>query len=227
MNKILNMLGRTIALALVAGSASAATATTAPSASSSAAAPALHLITGFRSAHFGMTEPEVRAAIEHDFKPAVGAVTELDNPIEKTRVIALRLASLDPAPGTVNLTYIFGANTQRLIHVNVVWSTGNAPSGDERLQMGTASVQLAGYFRALQWQRGATTASVAPDGSSAVVFAGVDPKDEAVEVRVSGVPIERRGKPSAAPVGPAVLHVAYFATTGRPDTSDAVKVGSF
>lgn len=227
MTKILNMLGGTIALALVASSVPAATATVAPLPSSSAAAKAMHVITGFRSAHFGMTEPEVRAAIEHDFKPAGGAVTELDNPIEKTRVIALRLASLDPAPGTVNITYIFGASTQQLIHVNVVWSTGNAPTSGERLQMGTASAQLAGYFRALQWQRGATTASVAADGSNAVVFAGVDPKDEAVEVRVSGVPIERRGKPSTDPVGPAVLHLAYFATTGRPDTSNAVKVGSF
>ena len=225
MTKILSTLALATALALGASDAPAATA--APTASTSAATPALHVVKGFRSARFGMTEPEVKTAIEHDFKPAGGAVTEFDNPVEKTHAVSLHLAALDPAPGVVNITYIFGTSSQRLIHVNVVWSTGNAPTNDERLQMGTASTQLAGYFRDLRWQRGATTASVAPDGSYAVVFAGVDPKDEAVEVRVSGVPIERRGHPSVAPTGPAVLRVAYFATTGKPDTSSAVKVGSF
>lgn len=222
MTKILNTLALATALALAASTAAAASAA-APAAST----PAPHLIKGFRSARFGMTEPEVKTAIQHDFKPVDGAVTEFDNPLEKTHAVSLHLATLDPAPGVVNITYIFGTTTRRLIHVNVVWSTGNAPTDDERLQMGTASAQLASYFHALPWRPGATTSSAAPDGSSAVVFAGVDPNDEAVEVRVSGVPIERRGKPSVAPTGPAVLRVAYFATTGKQDTSNAVKVGSF
>jgi hypothetical protein len=228
MTKTLQLMTTATALAtlLALGAQDAAAATLATSATA-VAAPAPHLVKGFRSAAFGMTEAEVKAAIARDFKPAADALTAFDNPVEKTHAIALHLAALDPAPGAVNISYIFGTTTHRLIHVNVVWSSGPTPTDTERLQMATASTQLAAYFHDLSWQRGATTSSVAPDGAYAIVFAGVDPKDAAVEVRVSGVEIRRTNRAPTVPAGPAVLRVAYYATTGKPDTASAVRTGGF
>ncbi|MDB5397421.1 MAG: hypothetical protein JWM91_4927 [Rhodospirillales bacterium] len=45
------------------------------------APPTAHVVSGFRGAVFGMASDEVRRAIATDLKPAVGAVTEQDNPV--------------------------------------------------------------------------------------------------------------------------------------------------
>ncbi len=227
MTKTLSLMATATALAALLGLAPGAAAATPETSAPAAVAPAPHLIKGFRSAAFGMTEAEVKATIARDFKPAAGALTASDNPVEKTHAIALHLAALEPAPGAVNISYIFGTTTHRLIHVDVVWSSGPTPTDTERLQMAAASTRLAAYFHGLAWQRGATTSSVAPDGAYAIVFAGVDPKDAAVEVRVSGVEIRRTNRAPTVPAGPAVLRVAYYATTGKPDTASAVRTGNF
>lgn len=119
---------------------------------------------------------------------------------------------LDPGPGGAELTYILDSRTQQLTHVNVVWATGAAPEAAERGRMAGAAAQLANYFHRQAWQSGATTQRLAADASFAVVFVGVDPQAEAVEVRLSGVVFERPGLPPSVPTGPAVLRVAYFAT---------------
>jgi len=224
MNKTLSLM---IAAAALVGGAVPAVADTAQAPAAAASAPALHRVQGFRSATFGMDEAQVKAAIAADFKPAGGALQAFDNPVEKTHAIALHLASLAPAPGAADITYIFGATSHRLMHVNVVWSTGPAPTSTERLEMATAGTELAGYFRDLGWRRGATTSSAAADGSYAVLFAGIDPADAGVELRLSGVEIRRANQAPTVPTGPAVLHVAYYANVGKPDTGSAVVRGTF
>ena len=202
------------------------------SAQSAAAKPASvakapFLIKGFRSAQWGMGEAEVRAAIAQDFKPADGAITAFDNPAEKTHVVAVHLAALAPAPGAVNITYIFGATTQKLIHVNVVWSTGPTPSPDERAQMASGGVALSAYFQAQAWRAGATGAGAARDASYFIFFQGADPKGAALELRGAGISIiPKKGDAPSQPTGPATLRLAYYATTGASDTAD-VKPGSF
>ena len=80
-------------------------------------------------------------------------------------MIARHLDALEPAPGVVNITCLFGASSHRLMHVNVVWSTGPAPTSQERARMAGGGVQLAAYFRQQAWRKGTTTATVAPDAS--------------------------------------------------------------
>lgn len=190
----------------------------APASAASLAMRAPHRVDGFRSAHWGMDEAGVRAAIAHDFPNAAGGTRPIEG-AAGVRALAVHVDHLDPGPGGAELTYILDARTQRLTHVNVVWSTGTTPDAAERGRMAGAAAQLTNYFRRQAWQSGATTQRLAADASFAVVFVGVDPWAAAVEVRLSGVVFERRGLPPSVPTGPAVLRVAYFATIAAEPAS--------
>ena len=188
-----------------------------PTASAASALAAPYLVTGFRSAKFGMTEPEVRVAIAHDFRFGDGALTASDEPAKRMRILALHLSHLAPAPGVVNLSYVFDAASHRLIHVNVAWTTGDHPSDLERSQMAGAGVSLAHYFRALTWQPGRVTAGAMPRTTTFVFFDGVDPNQAAVDLRASGVRITEPGSAPIEPTGPAVLRLAYVASVKDVD----------
>ena len=232
MNKTLHsvLLAALVAAGLPASAqtaASAAKPAAKPAAKAAPAAKAPFLIKGLRSAQWGMSEAEVRAAIAKDFKPADAAITAFDNPAEKTHVVAVHLDGLAPAPGAVNITYIFGATTRKLIHVNVVWSTGPAPTQPERDQMAAGGVELSKYFMDQAWRAGATGAGAAPDASYFIFFQGADPQGSAVELRGAGISIVlKKGDAPSQPTGPATLRLAYYATTGASDTA-AIKPGSY
>jgi hypothetical protein len=181
----------------------------------------LHAVTGFRSALFGMTAAEVRAAIARDFNAAPDVITEVENPLEKTKVLAVRLASLEPAPGPVVLTYVLGAATQRLVHVNLTWASGPAPSDEERNRMGVAGLQLANHFRGLGWKPGGAILSQREGANAVLLFAGVDPKDAAVEVHLAGIYLTGKDGVSASPAGPVTLRVSYIANLRKRDVAMA------
>lgn len=189
-----------------------------PTTSAASAPAAPYLVTGFRSAKFGMTEPEVRAAIAHDFRFGDGALTASDDPARRTRVLALHLSHLAPAPGAVTLTYVVDAASHRLIYVNVAWTTGDRPTDLERSQMAGAGVSLAHYFRALTWRPGRITAGAVPRTTTFVFFDGVDPNQAAVDLRAFGVKIAEPGSAPIEPSGPAVLRLAYVASVKDVDT---------
>jgi hypothetical protein len=186
-------------------------AATAPAQAASSAARAPHRVDGFRSAHWGLDEAGVRAAIAHDFPAAANSVRSIQD-ASGTRALAVHVDHLAPGPDGAELAYILDVRTQQLTHVNVVWSTGPAPDAAERGRMAGAAAQLTNYFHRQAWPPGTTTQRLAADAAFAVVFAGVDSHAAAVEVRLSGVVFERPGMPPSVPTGPAVLRVAYFAT---------------
>lgn len=204
---------------------------TAPAAAQGAAAPSLHQVHGFRSARFGMSLPQVRQAIAQDFKAGAGALSEVDNAAEGTRVVLLRLDALEPGPGAAIVSYIFNQSTQQLRHVNVVWQSGPSPSEAERNQYAVAGVQLTRYFRELGWKPEGSVVGVANGPGSILLFAGVDPKDAMVEVVASGIPLSAgpNGQPAAAPSGPAQLRVSYAATVPAKPAAPAspVRPGAF
>ena len=211
MNKLIPAAALACVLALSApadAQAPAASASTAP-----------WLVTGFRSAKFGMTEPEVRAAIAHDFRFGDGALVASDNGPDHTHVLALRLPRLDPAPGAVNLTYLFGAASHRLLQVDVAWTTGDHPTDLERSQMAGAGVSLANYFRALAWPPGRITAGAVSHSTTFVFFDGVDPRQAVVDLRAFGVKVTEAGTVPIAPTGPAVLRLAYAMSVKDIDTT--------
>jgi len=126
-------------LLLMAGSGVAATAPLSVSgpvqASSAIAAPielgegvALVGINGFRSAHFGMSEDDVRAAIVRDFAVKPRDIVAGLNAAERTQLLTIRVPDVLPGGGTATVSYVFGYATRTLIQVGVLWSAATDSS---------------------------------------------------------------------------------------------------
>jgi hypothetical protein len=178
-------------------------------------------ILGFRSAKFGMSPPEVRAAAMSDF--GVSTLQTNANPAEGTQALQLDAPRLDPGPGPAQITYIFGARTHTLAHINVVWLTGPNPTPDERAAILTGAVQLAHYFQTLPTPLKASLGARRTGPNSLSLFAGVDTKGAGVEVAADGVtyeisdPTAGAKTPSPEPKGPALLRVSYVRDVAHPD----------
>jgi hypothetical protein len=169
------------------------------------------LITGFRSARFGMTKPEVLAALTRDLQPAKGHIADLKIPDSKTSMLGVWLDALEPAPGLANIAYIFD-ETNHLSRVDVIW-TLKEPSAEEREKLSVAGIQLSRYFQAENWKPKGMTGGTATGDNRVLLFGGIDPKAAGVEVTISGVGVH--GQP--APTGPAYLRVSYFADIVHPN----------
>ena len=196
-----------------------------------AAAASDYEIKGFRSAAFGMTSAQVRQAIATDFG-AAAKITDNANPAEGTTALQVTVDHLDPGPGAAQVTYIFGATSKTLAHVNVVWVLQGEPTTEQRAAIITAAIQLTNYFQTLPTPPKAT-AGVTPTGPNGLLmFAAVDKKGAGVEVAADGISYQANaaadGKPTAspAPKGPAVLRVSYIANAANPDIF-RIKPGAF
>ena len=196
-------------LALGPGAAHAQTAPAAP------AGQALHEITGFRSARFGMNEDQVRAAVAHDFKDYAPLLQPARHPDARYSLLVLPLPSLEPGPGAAGVTYIFAAAEHKLVQVNVLWSTSDKPSDAERTRMSAAGVQLADYFRALRWRPDAATMGVPLGPNGVVLFSGIDAHKAMVEVSLTGMSLRGPDGKVARAEGPVKLRVAYMAGLGE------------
>ena len=169
---------------------------------------------GFRSARFGMAEADLRKAIARDFGVPV---TAFDNAAQRTRVLSVSVPALEPGPGPGTVSYILGANSRRLVHVNVGWTGG--PTDAERDRLAAAALLLANHFRARDWPLGGAAAGVREPPDTLVLFAGVDGHGASVEVRLSGVPLAGADGKVIVPAvsNRAELRVVYAANAVRPD----------
>lgn len=185
-----------------------------------------HYITGFRSARWGMDEEQVRQAIVADFQIPDTSIGQLVNPDEATTVLVAELPSLSPGPGPAAVYYVFGATSNKLMHISVIWTTSDTPTDTERTHIAVAGMQLANYFSGLHWKPDGAITGVSLEPGEVLTFAGVDPDDAGVEVIVSGVMMTDEDGNAIAPNGPAMLVISYFARFGSPDIV-TVEPGSF
>ena len=174
------------------------------------AARALHEITGFRSARFGMDEDQVRAAVAHDFRDHAALLQPARHPDPRYTMLVLPLPSLEPGPGAAGVTYIFATREHKL----VLWSSTDKPGDAERARMSTAGVQLADYFRALGWRPDAATMGVPLGPNGLVLFSGIDAHKAMVEVSLTGVALQGRDGKVVPAEGPVKLRVAYLSSLG-------------
>ena len=165
------------ALGLLASLTSlAAAATPEPS------APAKYEVTGFRDVRFGMTEPEVRAAITKAFALKPADLTSTTNPVEGTTVLTAKVAALDPAPGPARVAYIFGYSSKKLIQVNVIWGEEPATPPPDATAMIAAGTRLERYFAGFTWKKDTTRAGIPVGDNTVVLFSGEDEKKGAVRL---------------------------------------------
>lgn len=180
-----------------------------------------YVVKGFRSALFGMDEAAVRAAAAKDLGVAPASLETFANKAEGTTVLTARVPSLSPGVGGAAVSYILGATSRRLTHVNVVWLVPGNASVEDRAAETAAGLRLAEYFRGYSWSPNATANNVPLGASSAIMFIGEAAGGGAVQVRADGVSFTRPGQPSGAPTvtGPVALTVSYDQNAAKPDVS--------
>jgi hypothetical protein len=180
----------------------------------------LYVVKGFRSALFGMTEAEVKAAIVRDFAALPETIATSASAAEGTTVLMVR-TRLPPGPGDALIGYVLGASRHRLFRVNVIWSTGTAPTKAERLEIANAAVQIAAYFRKQAWPATAPIKTgLTPDG--VLVFEAADQEGSSIAVEAKGVLVTRKiaGKvQQSQPVGASYLRISFAQDASHPDVA--------
>ncbi|MFQ5451181.1 MAG: hypothetical protein ACE5E9_11170 [Nitrospinaceae bacterium] len=178
-------------------------------------------IEGFRSAHFGMSEPEVLKAIFRDFKIPKSKVIRKTHPIERTVRLGIKVSGLLPSSGPAHILYILGFKSNKLIEIDLIW--GNTVSSDmsaERV-VGIAN-QLLNHFSRQKFQKdGLVINGTLPDGSI-LVFRGKDRKGRMAILHYNN-PKDEDGKPSKEKTA---LRLSYIETPTSPDIFQ-IKEGEF
>lgn len=172
-------------------------------------------IEGFRSAHFGMTETEIRKAIETDFRLSGAAVQAGDNKIQHTRLLGITVPTLVPDSGKATINYVFGYKSQRLIEVNVTWSTAIDPANKPGVLAQTGAT-LQGYFQGEAFAAGQTAVNAMMPNGSVLLFRGTDPAGHTV-VLVLGGTVRQDAKDHTAQMTPTTLTLAYAVDPVHPD----------
>lgn len=160
------------------GIAAASSAQTVPEPSSGEAtgapqAETVVSVKGFRSATFGMTEAQARAAAAKDFNVNAEKIALQTNPIDRTTSFSVPTKDMLAETGPAQVTYIFGYKSKKLIQINVVWGGTISPD----LKRDTALVianTLYNYFATAGYKADSIVSKVQLKDGSIIVFRGVD-----------------------------------------------------
>ncbi len=78
-------------------------------------------VDGFRSAHFGMNEDQVRQAIAADFKVQAQNILKQVNKVDRTTILSVKVPDLLPESGVAQVNYKLGFKSKKLIQIDVIW----------------------------------------------------------------------------------------------------------
>lgn len=188
----------------------------APAQPAAPAAPA-H-VEGFRSAKWGMTEAQVKAAIHTDFNIAEDKLKSSENPAEKTQALSITVPELLEGAGTAQASYIFGYASKKLIQVNILWSSMLDPQATPQ-KIVAAADQLRVLFLGSGYDPQTVTANARTPDGSILVFVGQDADKHTTVLRLATgnvTPTEKDGKPGK-PVEAAAMTLSYILDAKEPD----------
>ncbi|MBR0783012.1 hypothetical protein [Bradyrhizobium iriomotense] len=200
----------TAAGAAPAAAAPAAAATEAPSAGADDKTKA---IDGFRSAKFGMSEADVRAAMARDFNAKPDAIKAQDNASELTHSILLPVPELLPNGGTAELSYVFGYKSKSLIQVGAVWSKGTDAAMTPEKLFSNANI-LRAHFMGEGFKPDSIAMNM-PVAGGIVMFRGSDAKDRSVILLLQGTFENKENNQRV--LTPTSLLLFYVADAKSPD----------
>jgi hypothetical protein len=169
-------------------------------------------VEGFRSARFGMSEADVKAAITKDFGKGT-AVTEQPNAGERTKVLVVKVPDLLPGGGTAEVSYVFGYQTKKLIQVSVSWSKAI----DDKMtpeQLFSNSSVLRTHFMS-EGFKPETIATNMPINGGLLMFRGSDAKDRTAMLMLQGT--FTQGEKNQRILTPTSLLLFYVADAKAPD----------
>lgn len=177
-------------------------------------------VEGFRSARFGMTVDEVRAAIEQDFGLKGEDVVEGENVAERTGLLTIQSDDVLADGGPAQVSYVFGYESKTLIQVGILW---DGQVNDQAKLLANGEV-LSAYFRTAGYVPESIRQGVVLD-NGVLLFRGEDAQGRATVLLLQGVytQAEGDGNRTLTPTGLALL---YAADANNPDVF-RVQAGQF
>lgn len=208
---------RAALLALLMGSASTlsgqALAIAQDTATPAAPAQSNFVADGFRSAKYGMSEDEVRAAIKADFGIEGDAVVPGTNAAERTALLTIVVPELLPEGGAAQVSYVFGYTTKKLIQVGISWSATIDPTVDAAKLYANSDVLVA-YFTAAGYDPASIRTGLVLD-NGILLFRGEDKDKHATILLLQGV--YEGGAEGQRVLRPESLALLYAADSEAPD----------
>ena len=147
------------------------------------------VVNGFRSAHFGMTEFDIKKAIKDDFGIGKQQISRKVHPNEKTVTLGIEVNKLLPESGTAKVFYILGYKSKRLIHINVIWGKPVTQSPDAEAIVATAN-QLRNHFAQKKYQKDGFALNAQLGEGVILVFQGKDQKGRAARLLLANPKVE-------------------------------------
>ena len=142
------------------------------------------VVSGFRSAQFGMNERDILKAIKSDFGLGKKQVSRQVHPNEKTFTLGIKVSKLLPESGPAKIFYILGYKTRRLIHINVVWGRPVMKDPNAEAVVATAN-QLRNHFVQKKYQKKGFALNAQLGAGVILVFQGKDRKGRAARLLLS------------------------------------------
>lgn len=179
------------------------------------ASPAAITVSGFRSARFGMTEDEVKAAITKDFKLKPDAIRTVENKLERTNALMVQVPDVLPGGGMAEVSYVFGFETKRLIQSGVTWSKAidDKMSPDQLLSNGNV---LRTHFIGAGYKPETVASNLAVNGGL-LMFRGSDAEGRTTLLMLQGSIAQSDAGAGQRVLTPTALSLFYIADAKKPD----------
>ena len=177
------------------------------------AQPAVAQVTGFRSARFGMTEAEVRSAIERDFNLRADAIQAQENKAEQTHVLIARVSDVLPGGGSASISYVFGFKSKTLIQVGLTWSKASDDAMTPERLFSNANV-LQSHFLTEGFKPD-TVATNMPINGGVLMFRGSDAEQHTTMLILQGTFTQAEN--NQRQMTPTALLLFYIADAKAPD----------
>jgi hypothetical protein len=170
---------------------------------------------GFRSAKFGMTEAEVRRAIQSDFQLGEKDVKRTEHPVQRTVVLTVQAPEVLAGGGRAEIAYVLGYQTHKLIQVGITWSTALDPKVNADKLIASANL-LSDTLLSAGYKAATIVTNKLLNNGGLLVFKGSDEKAHTTALMLQG-----ENKPGKAEgdrvLTPGALVLLYIANAEKPD----------
>ena len=179
------------------------------------------VVSGFRSAQFGMNERDILKAIRNDFGLEKKQVSRQVHPNEKTISLEIKVSKLLPESDPAKIFYILGYKTRRLIHIKVIWGRPVMKDPNAEAVVATAN-QLRNHFVQKKYQKEGFALNAQMGEGIILVFQGKDRKGRAARLLLSN-PKSEGDKKAGENIA---LTLSYIKKPEYPDVY-RIKAGDF
>ena len=185
----LGVLALAAALTLASGLTGAQTGAGTPPAQAPANTdtPKPYEVEGFRSAKFGMTEAEVKRAIQVDFSIKEASIARSVDPVDRTPTLTITTNDILPDVGPVRVVYWFGYSQKKLFQVGLMWGAGVGDTAPNSTNVLGGAQVLLNYFASQTFAPENRIVNPQLGEGMNLLFQGVDAKGRMVQLQYGTV----------------------------------------